>query len=126
MGLLRRRLTGDNMDNVFTEMERIKNEISVLEAKYKLLHEKAKNSDVQKKKMKTGTFSRVTKENWEVVDKQGIIALMGQEDYNEYSSISKTGITKAGGDNLFKKATGKGFIAAKSKTEYFTFKKAAK
>jgi hypothetical protein len=63
-----------------------------------------------------------TRENFELVDKQGIIKHLGQKVYNAHSTISKTAIEKAVGQLGFRLVLDEGLMKVKSISEYFMLK----
>lgn len=63
-----------------------------------------------------------TRENYELVDKQGVIKHLGQKVYNAHSTISKTAIEKAVGQLGFQEVLDSGFMKVKNISEYFMLK----
>lgn len=111
-------------DELYWEMGRLKTEMKELEERYKELQEHAISEyGLDSVQTEFGTLKLSARENWSVVDKTGIIALMGLPSYKEHSSISKTGITKGIGKKGFEQAVAKKLVSLSSVSEYYQLKK---
>lgn len=64
-----------------------------------------------------------TRENYETVDKMGLVRHIGQKAYNANSTISKSGVEKAIGELGFQEALDKGFMRIKGVSEFFVLRK---
>jgi hypothetical protein len=70
-----------------------------------------------------GKLAFQTRENYEILDKTGLVKFVGQKAYNANSSISKTGVEKAIGQLGFQEVLDKHFMAVKKISEFFVLRK---
>jgi len=64
-----------------------------------------------------------TRENYETVDKMGLIRHIGQKAYNANSSISKSGVERAIGELGFQEALDKELMRIKAVSQFFVLRK---
>lgn len=88
---------------MYERVAEIKSIIKGLDDESKIIQAELLALDVVAEKIKTsyGTLSLRSRENWKITDIEAVIDYMGQADYNQYSTISKTGIVKAVGNQGF-------------------------
>lgn len=126
MPRIKRRITKkrDNMDAEYERLAEIKSINKTLGAEASLIQEKILDSPHKMDKVDTsyGELSLRSRERWKVNDKDDLIIEMGQEEYNEYSTISKTGIVKAVGKKGLKQYEEYGIMELGSVTEYYQLK----
>ena len=70
-----------------------------------------------------GKLSYQTRENYEIVDKTGLVKFVGQKAYNANSTISKSGVEKAIGELGFQEVLDKNLMAIKTVSEFFVLRK---
>ena len=112
------------------EIQEKANRLAYLKTKAKAIDEESKA--IQKELLEEGVacdlFSSMgmlvytTRENYELVDKHGIIKHLGQKVYNAHSTISKTAIEKAVGQLGFQEVLDSGLMKIKNVSEFFMLK----
>lgn len=106
---------------MYERVAEIKSIIKGLDDEGKLIQAELLALDVVAEKVKTsyGTLSLRTRENYKVVDKEVVIDHMGQDDYNKYSTISKTSIVKAIGEQGFSDVQEEDGVQLNSVSSYY-------
>ncbi len=110
----------------YQKLEELKLAQTATETAYKEFEKVLLGRYPEEKKFATegGTFSRSQRENWEVVDKCGVVSEMGIQCYKEHSTISKSGIIKGIGEKGFEKCGNKGYVVQKESSIFYKYTKA--
>lgn len=81
---------------------------------------------VKEVETKLGVLKLQSRENWEVLDMEQVLDVMGSTSFLEHCKISKSGITKGIGDRGFKQLAAEGAVTEKEKSSYYLLKKKKK
>lgn len=123
MPRLKRRLTKErgNLDAQYDRLGEIKSILKTLSEEASIIQEEILDSPHKLDKAETpyGVLDLRAREKWLVVEKDDLIIEMGQDEYNKYSSITKTGIVKSVGAKGLKEYEDYGIVALDSVSEYY-------
>lgn len=112
-----------DLEKILHEMVELKTLMKTLEEDYEQVSSKA--WDLMKTKKQTidaGTFTKSSREYWEVKDKCALVKEMTFKVYKENSTISKSGIVKGIGEKGFEKMKDADVVGVKSVANFFIFK----
>lgn len=116
------------MNRCFTDLARIKTQIKKLEAQAKKQEAKCieEHGTPGKVETKYGTLVFNSRENWKIIDKDGVRENIGQAAFNEHATISFSKIKLVGGVQLVEKLETAGIVEFTGTTEYYALRESKK